>query len=76
MIVETRYHDRFRELREMDLDRAWRRRELVRLARAADASLHARTLATLRAMRRRGSTPDARPAADGASPERSIPWSA
>jgi hypothetical protein len=75
MIVETKYHDRFREIRDRDLERAWRRRELARLARANNASITARALAALRSMRR-GATAAGTDAAATEPPERAIPWSA
>jgi chromosome condensin MukBEF ATPase and DNA-binding subunit MukB len=75
MIVETKYHDRFREIRDRDLERAWRRRELARLARANRASMTARALAALRSMRRNAAATNTGPTATE-SPERAIPWSA
>ncbi|TAK63921.1 MAG: hypothetical protein EPO22_06215 [Dehalococcoidia bacterium] len=76
MFIEANYHHRFRELREKDLERAWRRRELARLARTSDPAFAGRVLATLRSIRRRTSSADARAAADAVSGERTIPWSA
>ena len=75
MFVEVNYNDRFHELRQNDLERAWRRRELVRRARASHAASHMRLLAALRSMRRR--TPAAGVGAPcTVSTERTIPWSA
>ena len=74
MFIEVNHHDRFHEFREKDLERAWRRRENVRIARAIHAASRTRLLAAFRSTRHR--TSPAGIGAAGVSSERTIPWSA
>jgi hypothetical protein len=56
MILEARYFDKMRELRDFEVERQWCHRELVRLARQVGPSPPARVISALRLGRGAGAT--------------------